>query len=257
MKTLKTLATLGLLAALFSLSAFGQTVTLTTTTTSAAVASTDKYVCLTSATGVSVPGVGTLGSTLVIGSGAATESMVVRKVNAQSATCFDVTRSNRPVGLASGATVYIGAAQNFYAYDPMGTCTLASMAVRPWINTTTGNISDCLSSAWTLIGGPAIRGTTAQWCGVTNSCAATAVSNSLKVVAGQTAALNAASPSVAAVTGISPAFTSTTSFSCTATAQGTAASTMAVVASNISTSAVTFTGANGSSAVVNYICVGY
>ena len=257
MKTLKTLATLGLLAALFSLSAFGQTVTLTTTTTSAAVASTDKYVCLTSATGVSVPGVGTLGSTLVIGSGAATESMIVRKVNAQSATCFDVTRSNRPVGLASGATVYIGAAQNFYAYDPMGTCTLASMAVRPWINTTNGNISDCLSSAWTLIGGPAIRGTTAQSCGVANACAATAISNSLKVVSGITAALDGQSPAVAAVTGISPAFTSATSYACTANIEGSTALTTVLAVNQVSGSAVTFTGTNAANQKVHYICVGY
>ena len=245
------------LSLLFSLSAFAQTVTLTSTTTSAAQLATDKYVCLTSATGVSIPGVGTLGSQIVIASGTDFEVETVRKVNAQSATCFDVTRSVRPVAHASGATVYIGSGQNFYNYDPRGTCTLATMSVRPWINVQSGMISDCLSSAWIYIGGPNIRGTTAQWCGTTNSCAATAISNSLKVAAGQTAALNAASPSVAAVTGISPAFTSTTSFACTASAQGTAASTMAITVNIVSTSAVTFTGANGSSAVVNYVCAGY
>lgn len=142
--------------ALFALasSAHAQVVTLTSTTTSAAVAASDKVVCLAAATGVAVPGNGTLGSALFMGK----ETMRVQSVTSTS-TCFNVARSARPVGHASGATVYVGKPNQFYAYNPEGTCVVGSIDVRPWINTATGEVSDCVSSLWTRINGPATAGT--------------------------------------------------------------------------------------------------
>ena len=147
---------------LFALPASAQIVTLTSTTTTAAVASTDKYVCLASATNVNAPGVGTTGSTIFFADGAS-ESMIVRAVNSSSVLCFDVVRSNRPVGHASGATVYVGYGYQFYSYAPIGTCVLASMQYRPWINLNAppgeASIYDCVSSFWTAINGAATQGT--------------------------------------------------------------------------------------------------
>ena len=148
----KTFAVFGLLAALLlCLPASAQLVSLTSTTTTAAMTAADRIVCLTSATGVNVPGVGTLGSALYIGS----ELMRVQSVTSASALCFDVRRSNRPVGHASGETVYIGKPNDFRTYDQAGTCTTGGMEVRPWINTVNGNIWDCVSSKYQVINGPA------------------------------------------------------------------------------------------------------
>ena len=251
-KIIKLASILALVLCLASLS-FGQTVTLTTTTLSAALAATDKVVCLTSATGVVVRGVGVNGSKIYVDQELLT---VVSTAAEYGSTCYNVNRGDRPVGHAILAPVYIGAANNFYTYSPSGTCTTAGMAVRPWINVSSGAISDCPSTKWIRIGGPD-QAVTAQWCGTTNTCAATGISQTMKVAAGQSAQLNAASPSVATITGISPAFSTTTSFSCTASPQGTGATTNAIAVNIVSTSSITLTGANGSSAVVNWLCVGY
>jgi hypothetical protein len=156
MRTTKTFV-IGLLAIamLFaSLPAYGQTVSLTGTTLSAAVASTDKSICLTATTGVNVPGVGTLGSGIYIASGGL-EYMRIRSVTAASASCFNVTRSDNPIGHPTGATVYIGDPFNFKEYGQAGTCVTATMPVRPWIDTLHGNIYDCVSSLWQVVNGPA------------------------------------------------------------------------------------------------------
>lgn len=158
----KTISLVGLLAMLLvAFPAIAQNVTLTPTTLSAAVASSDRVVCLTSVTGVVVPTTGTAGSTLFILStsgGTPGERMTVTSVTDYSASCLNVTRANRPIAHASGDTVYVGSANNFYANSPAGSCVLTSMAVRPWINMSTGNIFDCVSSTWTLINGPATQG---------------------------------------------------------------------------------------------------
>jgi len=152
---------LGLVLAAFLVTgphrAQAQTVTLTSTTLSAAVAAADKSVCLTSGSGVSVPGNGAAGS--IIYSGAGKEAMRVQSAVPGSTTCFNVARTTRPVGHASGATVYIASPKYLYTYNPEGTCTTAGMAVKPWINTLTGEISDCVSSLWVRINGPATAGT--------------------------------------------------------------------------------------------------
>ena len=135
---------------------YGQQTTLTTTTTSAAIAATDKVVCLTSATGVTVPTTGVGGSTLFIGG---LEQVIVQSVTDYSATCFNVRRASRPIAHATSAAVYIGSSNNFYAYAPAGACTTAAMRVRPWINVATNNVYDCVSSVWTVINGPATQGT--------------------------------------------------------------------------------------------------
>lgn len=150
----KTFSVFGLLLAAILVCAppaDAQLVTLTSTTTSAAMAANVTEICLTSGTGVNVPGVGTLGSTLFVGG---TEQMTVQ--SAGSATgCYNVRRTKRPMGHASGETVYIGTANNFRNYDQGGTCVLADMEVRPWINVANGNIWDCVSSKYQVINGPA------------------------------------------------------------------------------------------------------
>jgi hypothetical protein len=144
-----TFACTGLLAVLlFSLPASSQVVTLATTTTSVAVAAKDKTICLTSPTGVLIPGVGSNGSTLFLADPTGGESVVARSVTSASASCFNITRSNRPVDHALGTTVYIGANNQFQTVSPAGSCTLASLAVHPWINQTLGLGFKCQNSAW-------------------------------------------------------------------------------------------------------------
>lgn len=100
-----------------------------------------------------------------------------------------------------------------------------------------------------------VPGTVVSNCGTANACSATTISPTSKVVVGVTAALDGASPSVAAVTGM-PAFTSSSSYTCTANANSAAATTVILAVNRVSSSAVTFTGPNGATDTVSYICIG-
>lgn len=129
---------------------FAQQITLTSTTLSSAVASTDKQVCVASATGISLPTTSTPGTLLFVDF----EPMGVLK-QGTSATCFVVDRHVSAAGHVSGATVYLGAPQNFASADkPIGSsCSQTGEPVLPVINTRTGNIFDCRSSGqWIRIG---------------------------------------------------------------------------------------------------------
>ena len=94
-------------------------------------------------------------------------------------------------------------------------------------------------------------------CGTSATCATpTSIATGLKIVIGTSGALNAASPSVATVSGISPAFTSSSSYRCTGTINGNTAVTTILAISYVSGSSFTFTGTNGASETIDYICVG-
>lgn len=250
--TKRTVFLAALLALTFTFFANAQLVTLTSTTLSSAITNKSTVVCLNAATGVVVESQNGPGSTLFIEQ----ETMRVRDVTSTS-TCFNVVRTNRPVSHASGKTVYIGAANKFFVSSPAaGSCTLASTAVDPWINTLTGDIYRCVSSQWIRIGGPS-QAVTAQWCGTTNTCDATSTNLTVKIVSGISAAMDAASPALATITGISPAFTSTTTYACTGTIEGAAAQTNVLATANLSASSFKFVGPNGSTDKIHYTCVGY
>ncbi len=127
-----------------------------------------------------------------------------------------------------------------------------------WINQiSTSGVPSASQPAFTDISGSATKtqvptAPALQYCGTTTTCGHT-VETAGQVVYG-TVALNGASPSVSAVTGISPAFTSSSTFVCTAISGTTATTTVKVT--YVSGSAVTFTGANGLTDALSYICVG-
>jgi hypothetical protein len=102
-----------------------------------------------------------------------------------------------------------------------------------------------------------VSGATAQWCGNTNTCSATATSSTVRIVSGVSAALNGASPAIATIASISPAFTSTSTYACTVTGVGTAAPTKVLNVSLVSGSSFTITGPNADTETVHYLCIGY
>lgn len=106
------------------------TATLTTTTTTAPCAANDTSIVLASLVGVA-PGVCLFVDAellCVTGYGVGTAVSVLRGRGGSS---------TRPHG--SGATVYIGRADQFYDQDPMGTPETPPV-VLPWINTVTGSV---------------------------------------------------------------------------------------------------------------------
>lgn len=240
------------LSLIFVVSAPAQTVSLTTTTTSAAVAATDKSICLTSATGVNVPGVGTTGSLLFLKDDRGGEPVTVRSVTSASASCFNVVRSSRPVAHASGVKVYIGAKNNFYNYQPIGACTLASTDVAPWIDIQANTVYTCTNSVWANASEPIVSSCGTAAAGSAAACSASTTTGQTQVIVG-TVALTTGSPSVAHVTAM-PAFASTVSYACTATSQTT--QTTVVKAIPVSATAFDITGPNTNTDVISYICVG-
>ncbi|MGA3015928.1 MAG: hypothetical protein ABSF62_02330 [Bryobacteraceae bacterium] len=158
MKTLKSLSIALLAGMLFVLAAPAQTI-LTQTTLSAKIADTStKVITLTSATGVSAPTMpsiqaNNLGSVLYIDR----ELMDVQAVNGTYITVRRAAGSTKAKAHASGALVFIGTPNQFFVAppsagggDPGGACTRTSETVLPYINVTTGNISDCLGGQWVV-----------------------------------------------------------------------------------------------------------
>lgn len=94
----------------------------------------------------------------------------------------------------------------------------------------------------------------AQDCGTTTTCAATAITATLKIVKGSVP-LSSGAPSTATVTGFSPAFTSSSSFVCTVTEASSATGNLLKVV-NASASSITITGPATVTDVINYICIG-
>jgi len=165
MTNFKALTILGLVAACFiAMPANAQVTTLTQTTLSSAQLSTDRTVCLASATGVVIPSVSAVGSTIfIVGTGAGygtsanptgSESEVVQGTSTLGPTCYNVIRQINPTLHASGLTVYLGPRQQFATIDPRvgigGTCTLSTLPFYPYINLSSGAVYRCIASQWVV-----------------------------------------------------------------------------------------------------------
>jgi hypothetical protein len=137
---IKTLGSIGLLAVLSLVPAFGQLATLTGTTLSVAAAITDDTVTLASATGVTLQALGVAPSTLfVVSPGAKGEAMSVKSL--VSGTTYRVSRGiqgTARTAQTSGALVLLGAPNNFKTIDPTGGCVTATTSVTPFVNISNG-----------------------------------------------------------------------------------------------------------------------
>jgi hypothetical protein len=125
--------------------AFGATNTLTTTTLASAVTDTSgQIISVAAATGI------TANTTQIY------VDYELMSVNSVSGTQIKVRRGAAGTVAtthASGAVVYVGLNGYFSFYDRGGSCTAATEWVLPVINTTNGNIWNCLSSGqWVLSG---------------------------------------------------------------------------------------------------------
>ncbi len=108
----------------FAALASAQTNTLTQTSTTAAMTTMQNYVSLTSATNVA--------ATRIILVDA--EAMVVGKYYVSGGLIVPVIRDTEKKSThASGAMALIGKPAWFAAYDPFGSCTLASTLTTPWV----------------------------------------------------------------------------------------------------------------------------
>ncbi len=113
---------------------------LSTTTFSQAVSANAGAVHLASGTGV------TLGSVLW----ADREALIVTGTIPGTSTTFQVQRGRlgSPASThVSGATVYLGSSNDFYAEDPVGVPE-SPPVVTPWINTVTGTLWEVSGSTW-------------------------------------------------------------------------------------------------------------
>ena len=153
MKTTRNITIICLLAAF---SAFAQT-SLVQTTLSVAQARSDSFITLTSATGVSAPGIGTAGTQLYVAdygqNVGETETILLADPN--NALRFQVQRtSSKTVAHAVGAMILLGPPNYFQKYDPTGICTGSYVpSVTPWLNTNNGLQWLCSSITGTWVPG--------------------------------------------------------------------------------------------------------
>jgi hypothetical protein len=160
MKNFKSLiAALGLLLA--ASAAFGQ-VALTVTTLSGAVNASQTVISVASATGISAPSGLTgntygsqTGSMLFIEDGTSgtvgtTEAMLVTGINGTSISVVRGASATLGAAHISGAIVFVGRPDQFYALDPTGGCTATNTAVTPYINVKNGNqwLCSTITNAW-------------------------------------------------------------------------------------------------------------
>ena len=125
--------------------------TLTSTTLSAAVTSA-------SATTINV----TVATDFVAGNLAYVDAEAMR-VRSASGTTISVIRGSagtRAVTHATAAVIYAGPPNYFSSYNRAGSCTSGNELVLPVINVSNGNIYQCTSSLWVIIGGPVNAGLT-------------------------------------------------------------------------------------------------
>lgn len=149
MNKLTRISILGLAAAL---SVFAQGTTLTQTTTAAAMTASARTISLTSATGISAPNytTNTVGTQLYVVDVGQVKGEVMNVLSI-SGTIATVGRFSGPsVAHASGAMVLAGTPNNFWKYNPTGSCTRASTQVTPWINTLTGEqwLCSTITGTW-------------------------------------------------------------------------------------------------------------
>lgn len=151
MNKLKTITIIGLLA---TLAAFGQQNTLTHTITTVAMTASDRTISLSSATGITAAGLGTVGTQLWVQDIGQTfgETMNVITISGTLAT---VRRAGQgqAVAHASGAMVLAQSPQLFRKLDPTGSCTTATTVVTPFLNTINGNQWVCSAKTLTWIPG--------------------------------------------------------------------------------------------------------
>ena len=150
--------TFGLLA--FALAFLPQPVaaqqnTLVETTLSAAISYNQTCFTVAAATGISAPSfnAGIAGSVLYIQDIAQTvgESIVVNSVSSTTICGRRGANGTRAVTHASGAKVWVATAANwFYSVDPLGSCTLASTFVTPYLNIANGKewVCSALTGTW-------------------------------------------------------------------------------------------------------------
>lgn len=141
-------------------------VSLTTTTLSSAVngslpngttsSTAQTYVFLASLTGVNPPNNTTIRTVLYVDR----EEMAVSGVSivTNQVTVLRGYNGTLQSPHNSGATVYVGTPDQFYMFDPIGSCNAPQTKVTPWININTGNQWTCTAGAWTFIGGPYFGG---------------------------------------------------------------------------------------------------
>jgi hypothetical protein len=181
MKNFKSLiAALGLLLA--ASAAFGQAA-LTVTTLSGAVNASQTVISVASATGISAPSGLTgntygsqTGSMLFIEDGTSgtvgtTEAMLVTGINGTSISVVRGASATLGAAHISGAIVFVGRPDQFYALDPTGGCTATNTAVTPYINVKNGNqwLCSTVTNSWV----PGFFNTASQT-GVTASVASAA-----------------------------------------------------------------------------------
>lgn len=148
MKTLNRLTLYFVAVVLVSLSAYGQA-TMTQTTLSAAVANTDSFISVASATGISVGNLAYVDR----------EAMLVSAINGTVLSVIrgwaGTTAGTIPgTGHASGAVVYVGTPAQFFTNDPqVGTCTASNYPVSPMVAIATGRVWTCVNSNWMLADG--------------------------------------------------------------------------------------------------------
>lgn len=136
MKTLRTLALLGLFTAI---AAFGQLNTLVQTSLNGAITQTQNYIVVNSATGIVAPSNGVAGSSIWVQDigQAMGELMTTQSI---SGTTITVARTgSRAKPHLNAAMVLIATAPNwFQTADPRGSCVTASTYVTPWLNINNG-----------------------------------------------------------------------------------------------------------------------
>jgi hypothetical protein len=150
---MKTLNRIAFVFAFVCVAAFAQTNTLTQTSLSTAALATDKFINVTSATGINAPAIqsGTVGSELYLVAPGNPRGVTVL-VTSVSGTAIGIrpTSGGAMTALPSGSMVLAGQPNWFYGFDPSGGCTQSATFVTPWINTKTGNqwLCSTVTNSW-------------------------------------------------------------------------------------------------------------
>lgn len=165
MKTINKLTILFAILALATVSAFGQTVTLSTTTLGAALNSTATTVQLASTSTMQTQGNANQVNTVLY-----VDTEFLNVISVVDSTHVTVRRGFGPgvggkqIAHKSGATVWFGNTGSYGTASSListnsgaqdwGTCTASSLLVLPRINAYWGTKSDCLGSLWTRTDAP-------------------------------------------------------------------------------------------------------
>jgi hypothetical protein len=174
--------------------------------------------------------------TAVAGTGAVSACTLELETSAAGSTFVLMSGSAQQTCTSSGSYTFVGGAANYVKIN------LNAL-------TTTGTANVTINYSGTVTN-PALG--FAVNCGVSNSCAAPANVQNLKIVYGS---CTAAAATTCAQTGIAPAFTSSTSYFCAASDATTAANAVFKI-TYVSGTAFTITDSNSSSDVFNWICWG-